>query len=56
MGIRSLNLNNTNLDDANFDEDDLETIIHVKLTVWHNRFMWDRCLSENKKRNRTIFN
>ena len=50
MGIRSLNLNNTNLDDANFDEDDLETIIHVKLTVWHNRFMWDRCLSENKKK------
>ena len=25
MGIRSLDLKNTNLDDANFDEDDLET-------------------------------
>ena len=38
MGIRSVDLNNINLDNANFDEDDLETIIHVRLMAWHNRF------------------
>ena len=31
MGILSVVLNNINLDDVNFDEDDPETIIHVRL-------------------------
>ena len=30
MGILNIDLNNINLDD-NFDEDDLDTIIHVRL-------------------------
>ena len=31
MGILSVVLNNINLDDVNFDEDDPETVIHVRL-------------------------
>ena len=30
MGILSVDLNNVNLNDVNFDEDDPETIIHVR--------------------------
>ena len=37
MDILSIDLNNINLDDVNFDRDDLETIIHVRLMAWHNR-------------------
>ena len=38
MGILSVDLNNINLDDGKFDEDDSETIIHVRLMGWCNRF------------------
>ena len=38
MGILSVDLNNINLDDGNFDEDDSKTIIHVRLMAWFNRF------------------
>ena len=38
MGILSVDLNNINLDIVNFDEDDPETVIHVRRMVWHNRF------------------
>ena len=31
MGILSVVLNNINLDDVNFDEDDPETIVHASL-------------------------
>ena len=37
MGLLSVDLNNINLDDVNFDEDDPETIIAVRLMDWHNR-------------------
>ena len=30
--------NNISLGNNNFDEDDPETIIHVRLTAWRNRF------------------
>ena len=39
MGFRSVDLNNINLDDANFDENYPETIIHVRRMAWHNTFM-----------------
>ena len=39
MGFRSVDLNNINLDDANFDESYPETIIHVRRMAWHNTFM-----------------
>ena len=38
MGILDVDLNNFNLDDANFNKDDPETIIHVKTTFWRNRY------------------
>ena len=37
LGVLSIDLNNINLDDINFDEDDSETIIHVRIMAWHNR-------------------
>ena len=38
MGILSVDLNNINLDDVSFDEDDPKNIIHVRLMAWCNRF------------------
>ena len=38
MGILSVDLNNINIDDANFDKDDPKTIIHVKPLAWRNKF------------------
>ena len=38
MDILSVDLNNINLDDVNFDEDDRETIINVRLLAWCNKF------------------
>ena len=38
MGILSVDPNNINIDDINFDENDPETIIHVKLLAWCNKF------------------
>ena len=39
MGILSVHLNNTNLNDVTFDEDNPETIIYIRLMAWHNRFI-----------------
>ena len=38
MGIRSIYLNNINLDDTNYEEDDPETIIHIRILAWHIKF------------------
>ena len=39
MDILCVNLDKTNLDDDNnLDEDDPDTIIHVRLLAWHNKF------------------
>ena len=37
IGILNIDLNNINLDHANYDEDDLETIIHIRFFVWHSK-------------------
>ena len=37
MGILNVDINNINIDDFKFDEDDTETIIHVRLMAWRNR-------------------
>ena len=34
MGILNIDLNNINLDDATYDEDNPDTIIHVRLLAW----------------------
>ena len=38
MGILSIGLNIINLDDINYDADDLEIIIHVKLLTLNFKF------------------
>ena len=38
MGLIIIYLNNIKLDDDNFDDDNPQTIIHVRLMVWCNRF------------------
>ena len=37
LGILSGNVNNINLDN-NFDEDDPDTIILIRLLAWHSKF------------------
>ena len=39
MGILGVDVDKINLDDKyDFDEDDPETIVHVRLLAWHNKF------------------
>ena len=38
MDILCVDLNNNNLNDANFDEDDPDTTTHVALLSWRNKF------------------
>ena len=38
MGMLCVDLDKINLHDINFDEDDPETIIHVRLMTWRNSF------------------
>ena len=38
IGILKIDLNCINLDDNNFDEDDPDTIILIKLVTWHIKF------------------
>ena len=37
MGLVTIGFNKINLDDDNFDEDDTETIVHVRLKTWFSR-------------------
>ena len=37
MGILSVNINNINLGNVNFDEDNPETITHARRMALHNR-------------------
>ena len=38
VGFYSINLNNVNPDDVNFDDYDPKTINHVRLMAWYNRY------------------
>ena len=38
MCILNVDLNDINLDDVDFDEDDPKTIIHTSLVAWRDRF------------------
>ena len=51
MGFNTIDLNNINLgDDNNFDEDDPETINHVRLMAWPNRCKQQKvCRKERSK-------
>ena len=46
MGIRSVNLNYINFYDTNYDEDDPESIIHIRLLAWRIRFEEHRALKK----------
>ena len=48
MGILNTDLNNINLDN-NFDEDDLDTIILVRLLAWHIKFEKRKALKKKDK-------
>ena len=36
--ILNIDHNNCNLDETNYDQDDTETIIHVRVLAWHIKF------------------
>ena len=38
MPILNIDLTNINLDDTNYEEDDPNTIILIRLLDWHNKF------------------
>ena len=38
MGINTIGLNNINLDDDNFGNGDSQTILHVRLMAWHDKY------------------
>ena len=49
MGILNIDLINIGLDDANYDEDDPDTIIHVRILAWHIKFEKRKHLKKNDK-------
>ena len=48
MGILNIDLNNVNLDN-NFDEDDPDTIIIIRLLAWHIKFEKRKALKKKVK-------
>ena len=50
MGILNRDLNNINLDN-NFDEDDPDTIILIRLLAWHIKFEKRKALKKIKMKN-----
>ena len=50
MSILSVDLDRIILDDVNFDEDDPETIFHVRLMTWLNRFKQRRAFKKDKSK------
>ena len=51
MSILVVDLDKFNLDDDNnFYEDNPETIIHVKLLAWHNKFEKHKALKKDKSK------
>ena len=37
MGILNVNLNNINIDDTYYEENDPDTIILIRLLAWHSK-------------------
>ena len=46
MGALNIYPNNITHDDANYDEDDPDTIIHVRLFTWHIKFEKRKALTK----------
>ena len=51
MDILSIDLNNINLDDTNYDGDDPETIIHIRILAWHIKFEKGKALKKELRIN-----
>ena len=49
MGILSIFVNNINLDDINYDEDDPEIVINIRLLAWHIEFEKRKTLKKRVK-------
>ena len=49
MGILNIDLNNISHDDTNYNEDDPETIIHIRLLAWHIKFGKRKTLKKGLK-------
>ena len=47
MGILSVDVNNTNLDDTNYYEDGPESIIYARLLAWHIKFEKRKAFKKN---------
>ena len=50
MGVLNIDLNNINLDN-NFDEDDPDTIIHIRFLAWHIKYEKRKELKKRKVKN-----
>ena len=46
MGILNIDLNNINCENTNYDEDDPDTIILIKLLAWHIKFEKPKALKK----------
>ena len=46
MGILNMDINNVNLD-SNFDEDDPDTIILIRILAWHIKLKKRKALKKN---------
>ena len=55
MGLVTIDLNNINFDDDNFDEDDPTNNVYVRLVTWCNRFK-QRKACEIVKSVRLVYN
>ena len=49
MNILNVDLRNINLDDTNYDKDDLETIIQVRILAWHSKLEKHKALKKELK-------
>ena len=47
MGILNIDLNNFNLDDTNYEKDDPDAIILIRLLAWHIKF--EKCKELRKR-------
>ena len=47
MGLNTLNLDNANVEHDKFDEDDPETIVHVRITACRNRYKQRKAFKED---------
>ena len=48
MGILSVNTNNINLDDTNYDEDDPDNSILTGILAWHSKFEKSKASKKDK--------